>query len=64
LGIEPDGMSFSREVLRRFGNMSSPTIMFVLRDILFDQTCRGEGFAAGFGPGLSAETLTFRKSPM
>ncbi len=47
----------SREVLRRFGNMSSATVLFVLRDILHlagapssEQVC-----AMAFGPGLTVE---------
>lgn len=48
----------SREVLRKFGNMSSATIMFVLKNIL-DKESRGQGCAIAFGPGLSIETMRF-----
>lgn len=47
-----------REVLRRFGNMSSATVLFVLQRILETGEVRdGERVAAlAFGPGLTAET--------
>lgn len=50
----------SREVLREFGNMSSATVLFVLRAILEKANGRGEGCAMSFGPGMTAETMLFR----
>jgi predicted naringenin-chalcone synthase len=50
----------SYEVLKSYGNMSSPTILFVLKEIMQslnyskDETI----FAAAFGPGLTMETFT------
>lgn len=53
----------SREVLRRFGNMSSATLMFVLAGMLAGRAegrARGEnGIALAFGPGLAAESFRF-----
>ncbi len=48
----------SRGVLRNYGNMSSPTILFVLKEILeAAEKKKGEYvFAAAFGPGLTTET--------
>ncbi|CAH0170698.1 MULTISPECIES: type III polyketide synthase [unclassified Microbacterium] len=48
----------AREVLRQYGNMSSATVLFVLRRILEEEGARdGERVAAmAFGPGLTAET--------
>jgi predicted naringenin-chalcone synthase len=48
----------AREVLRENGNMSSATVLFVLRRILEEEGARdGERVAAmAFGPGLTAET--------
>jgi len=49
----------SYKVLNEFGNMSSPTILFVLNE-LFKETKSGETiFSIGFGPGLSIETAFF-----
>lgn len=51
----------SREVLRRFGNMSSATVMFVLKEILEQPgSAAGERIASmAFGPGLTVETGLF-----
>lgn len=49
----------SYKILNEFGNMSSPTILFVLNE-LFKETKSGETiFSIGFGPGLSIETAFF-----
>jgi alkylresorcinol/alkylpyrone synthase len=53
LGLSPDALLPSRETLRRFGNMSSATILFVLQNAL--QAGRtGRHLVAAFGPGFSA----------
>ncbi|NVO18408.1 MAG: type III polyketide synthase [Bacteroidetes bacterium] len=50
-------MQFSYKVLADYGNMSSPTILFVLREIMDSVQKEGESiFSIGFGPGLSIET--------
>jgi predicted naringenin-chalcone synthase len=60
LNLGPAALSTSREVLRRYGNMSSATVMFVL-DRLMRATANGtSGCAMSFGPGLTAETMLFR----
>lgn len=51
----------SREVLRRFGNMSSASIMFVLKEILHGSESPGAGCAIAFGPGLTVESMRFLK---
>jgi predicted naringenin-chalcone synthase len=48
----------SRDVLRRYGNMSSATVMFVLQQML-DAGEPGLGCAMAFGPGITAESLLF-----
>lgn len=46
-------------VLKNFGNMSSATILFVLKDILQKSLSTGDKiFTAAFGPGLTMETFT------
>lgn len=50
----------SRAVLRDYGNMSSPTIMFVLKTLMAHASAGEAGCALAFGPGLSTEALLFR----
>ncbi len=58
--LAPQALSVSRDVLRRYGNMSSATVMFVIEELL-RATGRGrKGCAMSFGPGLTAETMLFR----
>jgi Predicted naringenin-chalcone synthase len=49
------------DVLREYGNMSSPTILFVLKKIWQSLTTKSNAsakvFAAAFGPGLTMETF-------
>lgn len=58
LQLTEDDLRHSFNILRSCGNMSSPTILFVLKDILDELNTSGEKiFAAAFGPGLTMETL-------
>ncbi len=64
LGLTDDDVYDSLEVLRLHGNMSSPTILFVLKRI-WDRILKGErgirsGLAMAFGPGLTIEGALFR----
>ena len=59
LVLAPDALAASRRVLRAFGNMSSATVMFVLKALLERRTARQRGCAMAFGPGLVAETMLF-----
>jgi len=58
--LEEQQLATSRDILRRFGNMSSPTIMFVLAAIMDDATHAGPGCAMAFGPGLTVESMRFQ----
>ena len=60
LNLGPAALSASREVLRRFGNMSSATVMFVLNQLMRSAANGTSGCAMSFGPGLTAETMSFR----
>ncbi|HEX4411657.1 MAG TPA: 3-oxoacyl-[acyl-carrier-protein] synthase III C-terminal domain-containing protein [Xanthobacteraceae bacterium] len=53
LGLGPDQLNHSREVLRHYGNMSSATALFVL-DRALKAGARGPHLLAAFGPGFSA----------
>lgn len=57
LGLNDEMLIHSSEVLRKFGNMSSPTILFVLKELM-DSSLRANEkiLAIGFGPGLSIDT--------
>jgi predicted naringenin-chalcone synthase len=61
LGFKNGELSSSYDILRRFGNMSSPTILFVLKEIMDsfrDQdTSNASVYGAAFGPGLTMETF-------
>ena len=58
LDLSDDQLKESYEVLRDYGNMSSPTILFVLKKYLQHRQKNKKLFAAAFGPGLTMETFT------
>ncbi len=59
LQLKNDELKNSYKVLRNYGNMSSPTILFVLNEIWKNQPKSGDTvFALGFGPGISIETAS------
>lgn len=62
LGIERGGLTFSRGVLRDYGNMSSVTVLFILERFLAGgEFSSGElGVLSAMGPGFSAEHVLFR----
>jgi predicted naringenin-chalcone synthase len=57
LALSPQALQHSRTILRQYGNMSSATLLFVLkRTIEKSQPAAGEyGIMLGFGPGLTIE---------
>ena len=57
--LKPAALSPSRNILRRFGNMSSASVMFVLETMLKHSGRRLNGCAMSFGPGVIAETMLF-----
>ncbi len=60
LQLPENALLQSYDVLKKFGNMSSATILFVLKEILAnkDPGISGNIFGAAFGPGLTMETFT------
>jgi predicted naringenin-chalcone synthase len=62
LELSEDQVRHSRSVLRRFGNMSSATILFVLEEMLRDESpVPGDwGVMIGLGPGFAAEGALLR----
>jgi len=69
LALEDERVEDSLEVLRLHGNMSSPTILFVLKRLLDRHESHRregrEGYASGvalsFGPGLTLEGALFKR---
>ena len=59
LGLDANALAASRDVLLRYGNMSSATVMFVLKQIAERAQAGQSGCAMSFGPGLTAETMLF-----
>jgi predicted naringenin-chalcone synthase len=59
LGLPREATAVSREVLAACGNMSSPTVLFIL-DRLRERSAPRPCVALGFGPGLVAEAMLFR----
>ena len=58
LRLKDDDLVYSRRVLQHYGNMSSATVMFVLKDILHGGFSK-LGCAMAFGPGITAESMLF-----
>lgn len=58
LALEPDALDVSKEILRDYGNMSSPTILFII-DRLRERAAPLPCVALAFGPGLMAEAVLF-----
>lgn len=59
LELPRDSLLWSRCILRDYGNMSSATVLFVLREMM-DRGAAGTGCAMAFGPGIAVETMMFR----
>ena len=60
IDITEEALQHSYNVLRDYGNMSSPTILFVLKEIMDELKSKNEKskyFRSAFGPGLTMETF-------
>lgn len=58
LGIPVEATQLSEDVLLNFGNMSSPTVLFVLeKSMEHDWQVGDKGLLAALGPGFSSELL-------
>jgi predicted naringenin-chalcone synthase len=60
LHLPPSALATSRAVLNDHGNMSSPTILFILQR-LAAADARGPCVAIGLGPGLAAEAMLLHR---
>ena len=62
LALSATALDMARSVLRDYGNMSSPTVMFVLKGFLEEaETERATTCAIAFGPGLTVETAVLER---
>jgi predicted naringenin-chalcone synthase len=60
LNIKESDNQYSYEVLRQYGNMSSATVLFVLKKIWDDigvNDVNKQIFSCAFGPGLTLESM-------
>jgi predicted naringenin-chalcone synthase len=55
LDLEDDALDIARHILRNYGNMSSATILFLLKQGLADHAPGTRTAAMAFGPGLTVE---------
>jgi predicted naringenin-chalcone synthase len=62
LGLSEDHLQFSRKVLRNYGNMSSPTSLFVLNEVMRAAGPQpgDTGVLLALGPGFAAEGALLR----
>ncbi|MEQ9403217.1 MAG: type III polyketide synthase [Cyclobacteriaceae bacterium] len=63
LHITKEQNRFAREALRSFGNMSSPTVLFVIKSIMEDVQSKDNGkhlLSFAFGPGLTLESAVLQ----
>ena len=58
LGLANGELTASYKVLSEFGNLSSASILFVLKEVLHERKAIRKLFGAAFGPGLTVETFT------
>lgn len=59
LGLPPGGLLDSRATLRDYGNMSSPTLLFIGRRMM-ERGAERPCVMLGFGPGLAIEAALWR----
>nr|AWX67442.1 chalcone synthase 8 [Salvia miltiorrhiza] len=72
-GLKPEKLRMSRHVLSEYGNMSSPSVLFILDQMRKASAAEGRsttgeglewGVLFGFGPGLTVETVVLRSMPI
>lgn len=63
LGISKEKNRFAYHVLNNYGNMSSPTILFVLKELIQQLSPEDHDeyvFAMAFGPGITLESILLK----
>jgi predicted naringenin-chalcone synthase len=62
LALPAEALEASRQVLRDYGNMSSATVLFVLKELLDNaETEQATTCAMAFGPGLTVESAVLER---
>nr|AAO63021.1 chalcone synthase B [Allium cepa] len=73
VGLKPERMRATREVLKEYGNMSSACVLFIMDEMRKNSSKEGMkttgeglewGVLFGFGPGLTVETVVLRSVPI
>ncbi len=63
MNLSKEDLKASYTILKNYGNMSSPTVLFVLKELIDTTNSNKSGesiLAAAFGPGLSIETMLLK----
>ncbi len=63
LGLTKEQNKYSYDVLKKFGNMSSPTVLFVLHEVCKNLQTTDDGkriLSFAFGPGLTLESMILK----
>ena len=63
LNITKDENKHAYHVMREYGNMSSATILFVLKELMANLTVKNHQetiFSCAFGPGLTLESMLLK----
>ena len=58
MGLDPLHLQPSFDILKEYGNLSSATILFVLKEMMKQKKQVRKLVGAAFGPGLTVETFT------
>jgi predicted naringenin-chalcone synthase len=61
LGLDPSSLVESRAAFSRYGNLSSASLLFVLAALRGGSS--GTGLGLAFGPGVTVEMASLRRSP-
>ena len=62
LQLPPEALAGSRAVMRAYGNMSSPTVLFVMAHLLSTHPAsQARGITLAFGPGITLEGMLWHR---
>jgi len=64
LKLEPGALKYSRQVLSGHGNMSAPSVLYVLKEFFENNEFQKDnyGILSSLGPGFSSELVLFKAS--